>query len=409
MGRAASREAVAYLDQALDALRHLPETRQTTELTIDIRIDLRNALLALGDRVRMGEHLHEAEVLARALGDQRRLARIATFMVIQSLGSGVYDEALRFGQEALSIGRTLRDRSIEVVATSFLGMAHVTRGEFREAVSVLEPNLALEGDLRHERFGAPVIQSVLSKANLADALSQLGRFDEAIRQAEDAVRVAEDADHPFTLYWGLFDLGLVALRRGDLPRATRVLERCLDLCHAWQLVVGLPAAAAALGVTHALAGRSDEALPLVAAAVEQSHASQSVRWAAHILLYAATTNFLAGRTDEAARLAREALELTRRVRARGIEAYTLCLAGDLASASGSEDAEGYYLAALALADELGMRPLVAHSHLGLGKLGRWLGSSERAREHLATATTMYREMDMRLWLEQATRAMAELG
>ena len=98
------------------------------------------------------------------------------------------------------------------------------------------------------------------------------------------------------------------------------------------------------------------------------------------------------------------------MRARGIEAYTLCLAGDLASASGSEDedAEGYYLAALALADELGMRPLVAHSHLGLGKLGRRLGSSERAREHLATATTMYREMDMRLWLEQATRAMAEL-
>src|SRR6185369_11505250 len=122
VARAANREALAHLEQALGALRRLAETRETTELTIDIHIDLRNALLPLGDRPRMGEHLHAAEVLARTLGDQHRLARIATFMVVQCLGTGDYDEAVRFGQEALSIGRTLGDRSIEVVATSFLGM-----------------------------------------------------------------------------------------------------------------------------------------------------------------------------------------------------------------------------------------------------------------------------------------------
>ena len=48
-----------------------------------------------------------------------------------------------------------------------------------------------------------------------------------------------------------------------------------------------------------------------------------------------------------------------------------------------------------------MRPLVAHCHLGLGKLYRRTGKREQAQEHLATATTMYREMDMRFWLEQA--------
>src|SRR5207244_12969121 len=74
MARAANREAVAQLEQPLGALRRLPETRETTELTIDIHIDLRNALSPLGDRGRMGEHLHEAEGLARTLSDQRRLA-----------------------------------------------------------------------------------------------------------------------------------------------------------------------------------------------------------------------------------------------------------------------------------------------------------------------------------------------
>src|SRR5713101_9321943 len=128
----------------------------------------------------MGEHLHEAEVLARTLGDQHRLARIATFMVIQCLITGDYDAAVRVGQEALSIARTLGDRPIEVVATSFLGQTHAARGEFSVAAALLERNVALEGDLRYERFGAPQIQSALSGAWLADALSQLGRFDEAI-------------------------------------------------------------------------------------------------------------------------------------------------------------------------------------------------------------------------------------
>jgi hypothetical protein len=64
--------------------------------------------------------------------------------------------------------------------------------------------------------------------------------------------------------------------------------------------------------------------------------------------------------------------------------------------------------ALTLAGELGMRPLTAHCHLGLGKLSRRTGKREQAREHLTAATTMYREMDMRFWLEQAEAIMGAL-
>jgi len=99
MAQAAYREATAHLEQALGALRYLPETRQTTELTIDLHLDLRNALEPL-DWARMGEPLHEAEVRARALGDQHRLARIAAFMVDQCWTTGDYNKAVRFGQEA---------------------------------------------------------------------------------------------------------------------------------------------------------------------------------------------------------------------------------------------------------------------------------------------------------------------
>ena len=72
----------------------------------------------------------------------------------------------------------------------------------------------------------------------------------------------------------------------------------------------------------------------------------------------------------------------------------------------TETGEAHYCKALALAEPRGMRPLVAHCHLGLGKLYRRTGKREQAQEHLTTATTMYREMDMRFWLEQAE---AEMG
>jgi class 3 adenylate cyclase/tetratricopeptide (TPR) repeat protein len=410
MERAANREAIAHLEQALGALRRLPEIRETTELTVDIRIDLWNALLPLGDRAGMGNHLHEAEGLARTLGDQHRLARIATFMVIQCLGTGDYDEAVRFGQEALSIARTLGDRPIEVVATLVLGQTHVARGEFSAAATLLERNVvALEGDLRYERFGTPSITSATSGAWLADVLSQLGRFDEAIGHVEIAVQIAEAADHPFTLYRGLFDLGRAHLRRGDLPRATRVLERGLDLCRTWQIVVGTTHGAAALGAAYALAGRADEALPLVAGAVEEFRSRQNHIWPAFILQCAGTTCLSAGRIDEAGSHAREALALARRLGARGSEAHALCLAADVASTGSTEDAEGYYCEALTLAGELGMRPLVAHCHLGLGKLYRRTGKRDQAKEHLTTAMTMYREMNMRFWLEQAEVEMGGLA
>ena len=407
MARAANREAIAHLEQALGALRRLPATRETTELTIDIRIDLRNALLPLGDQAGMGDHLHEAEALARTLGDQHRLGRIATFMVIQCLAIGDYNEAVRFGQEALSLARILGDRSIEVIATYFLGMTHVTRGSFSDAATLLARNVALEGDLRYERFGAPAILSAVSGSWLADVLSELGRFDEAIGHAEAAVQIAEAADHPFTLSRGLFDLGRAHLRRGDLPRATRVLERALDLCRTWQIALVTPFVAASLGAAYALAGRADEALPLVAGAVEEFRSRQNHAWPALILLCAGMTYLQAGRIDEATSHAREALALARRLGARGSEAHALCLAGDVASTGGAEDAPGYYREALALAGELGMRPLVAHCHLGLGKLSRRTGKPEQARGHLTTATTMYREMGMTYWLEKAEAEMRE--
>src|SRR5262249_38346591 len=189
---------------------------------------------------------------------QHRLGRIGALMIMQCRATGDYDAAFKFGQEALTIARTLGDRSIEVVATLSLGETHLARGEDGEAAKFLERNIRLEGKFFAERFGTPMNISAASEYTLAIVLAQLGRFDEAIGHGETAVRIAEENDHPLTLFMALLQLGWVHTGRGDYPRAARVLEWSLDLGRTWQFVDRTPDVAAALGHTYALADRTEE-------------------------------------------------------------------------------------------------------------------------------------------------------
>jgi len=111
---------------------------------------------------------------------------------------------------------------------------------------------------------------------------------------------------------------------------------------------------------------------------------------------------LAGRLADARELAGRALTFARQGGQRPYQAWALRLLGEVAARSDSpQHAEGYFRDARALAEELGMRPLVAHCHLGLGRLHRRTGQRQETHRHLTTAALMYREMGMPFWLEQA--------
>src|SRR5262249_18505679 len=125
----------------------------------------------------------------------------------------------------------------------------------------------------------------------------------------------------------------------------------------------------------------------------------------------ALVHLLGSRPDDAREAVEEALELARRHGERGNEAEALRVLGECAASGAQPDlatARWSFEQALTLAADLEMRPLVAHCHLGLGRLFGRTGKREQAQEHLVTATTMYREMDMRFWLEQAEAEMRHL-
>jgi tetratricopeptide (TPR) repeat protein len=206
-------------------------------------------------------------------------------------------------------------------------------------------------------------------------------------------------------------IGLLALRQGDLPRALPWLERALGLNHDADLPLFFPWIAAALGAAYALAGRVADVVPLLTQALEQATATGTVIHQALCGLSLGEAQMLAGHLEEAHALTEGVLAYARERQERGHQAYALRLLGDIAAHCTPlqvESAGDDYRQALALADELGMRPLVAHCHRGLGTLYATTGQREPARAELSAAIDLYHDMDMTFWLPQAEAALAQV-
>ena len=408
--RAANQEAIECFEAALAVVQRLPERREMFEQAIDLRIDLRHALNSLGQYHRIPDLLHEAETLAERLGDQPRLGRVTAFLTNSLLPQGA-DRAAASGQRALAIGVTLGDFGLQVTARYYLGLAYHQFGDYAGAIECFRTNVdVLNGDLSRERFGVPGLPALASRGRLIHSLADVGEFAEASRLADEAVRMVDAADDLFSRAITYSAVGELCLARGQFPDAISALERSLVLCES--VPIFSPWTAACLGYVHALTGRIADALPLIERAVADDRGQRdgtklrtsSGPGSVLVLARLGEVCLLAGRMDEALHWANETLALSSELEQRGTEAYALRLLGAIAShrdAPELETAEQHYRQAFALAAELGMRPLVAHCHLGLGNLCRRAARRERAHEHLTTAATMYREMGMTYWLEKA--------
>jgi tetratricopeptide (TPR) repeat protein len=207
------------------------------------------------------------------------------------------------------------------------------------------------------------------------------------------------------------DLGHLAVRRGEFQQAISVLERGLELCRVWSFRVLWLTNTARLGYAYTLSGQISMVLPLLDQVVEQGAPLRAGALFSSSLVLVGEAYLLAGRLEEARTCAGRVLQLSREYKERGVQADTLRLLGDIAmhrDPPDVEQADTHYQQALTLATELGMRPLQAHCHRGLGTLYRQTGQSEQARAELTTAIEMYRDMEMTFWLPQAEVELADV-
>jgi tetratricopeptide (TPR) repeat protein len=409
--RSAYDEALTSFEAALRALAHRPDSREARAQAIDLRLDSRIVLAPLGQYDRILEYMREAETMARELGDRRRLGLVLADMGARLRNVGNHRLALDASRQALDIATELGLVGLHIEAKYRLAQAHFALGEFNEAIAIFRqtiealaeesPRVAqLPSDASQAR--PPRFFAAWPRLWIGLSLGHLGHFTEALSRAEEALHIAESAGHPHTLIEAYAALGAIHLERGDLEMARRAFERGIALLPPQ----GTPDAnlLSGLGYTHALSGRLSEALPLL----EESALSETSISAMGSGLSARTTRLamtylLAGRIDDAMRRAQSAVELSTKHEERANRALALKVCADITvrnETSGAIGGAEHYAPSLALANELGMRPLVAHCRAALGILGRRQGQRSASDEHFATAAGMYGEMGMAHWLRQ---------
>jgi tetratricopeptide (TPR) repeat protein len=191
--------------------------------------------------------------------------------------------------------------------------------------------------------------------------------------------------------------------RGELGHAAGLLERAVAQCREWNITTQTPGAMASLGYVYASLGRIEEGVSCLRQALIAYESAGIGYYHSLSVERLGEAYLLADQVENARACADRAVLLARGRGERGYETWALHLLGEIASHHGRPDvamAEAHYGAAMTLAAELEMRPLVAHCHLGLGRLYRRTGEREQAQEHRATATAMYGEMGMTYWLEK---------
>jgi class 3 adenylate cyclase/tetratricopeptide (TPR) repeat protein len=410
LGRSACREAVSAYDQALTALSHLPENRSTLETAVDIQLSLRTALIPLGDFPRIFEVLKDAEARASTLGDDHRLARVAILLCLSLYVTHRVDEALAAGQHGFNLAGQAGDAGLQGVASTYLGLTHMARTDYIEAARCCSDAAALlQGSHKAERFGQVFLPSVIARGFLASALAEIGRISEALDSAHDGLNVALQLGKPPDLLMAQFGIGMVELCRGQLGAAAAALERARAISRETGLPLYLRYILPPLGLAYALEGRATEGVSLLEEAARQDEALNFLAHHALTLCRLAEAYLMAGRQQDSQATAQRALVLARSHDEPGHVAHALRVLAAIGAAGEPLDLETtdrHYREALAIADARGMRPLVAHCHLGLGKVHSRTGARTKAEEHLASATALYREMDMAFYLTQAEAALA---
>jgi class 3 adenylate cyclase/tetratricopeptide (TPR) repeat protein len=397
---------------AIEALDRLGDAADLT-LKLDACLELWSARSVIGQFDGLGQLGEKAEALARALDDGPRLAQVqlrhAQAIAHEGVIPGTLQSAIEKAREAFERAdpRDLRTRSY---AQFIVGHACRDLGRVAEALPEFGAGLALFEQV--DRYGKepglvfPIYVSL--NAWRSEAHAALGDFQQAFVSAREALRVATDIHHPTSLAVANRYLGYVYSLRGQMETALPFLERALAIAREHELFQATIFTSAYLAYALVLLGERERGLECLARVLKRSSGVITPRWW-HFGTVTASAYLAAGCPEEARTEIRLGLAAATERNAWGHRATWLRLEAEVLAQWNPAGARARLEEALSLAVELGMRPETAHCHLGLGKLYRLTGQREQAREHLTAATTMYGDMEMRFWLQQAETELKELA
>src|SRR5438093_5516741 len=263
---------------------------------------------------------------------------------------GVYDQAIAAAQRACALATAGEDGVLHALANQYLGIAYYDQGNYRQAIDCLGQTVAaLEGARQRERCGVDLLPAVLSRAVLAACHAELGVFAEGLALGEEGLRIAEAVEHPGSLMYACWGVGLLLLRQGDLPKALPLLERAVGHCQDMDFPGYFPRIASALGTAYTLSGRVADAVTLLTQTLKLRMVPEWTGLQSLCYLSLGEAHALAGSLGDAHTVAERALALAQEHQEGGREAYALRLLGEIHAHRGpahANQAETHYRQAL---------------------------------------------------------------
>jgi tetratricopeptide (TPR) repeat protein len=391
--RSAHRETVQHLDEALRALRKLGDGAENRQLGVDVRFLLRYALLNLGEVERVGQLLTETRPLIQALDLPQRTAQFEAFQSNYYCLSNDQTKAVQHGLHALRIAETEQDRALRIEMAFRLAQPYYQLARYSDAIEILEAAVALIGPEEAScRFGMSALPAVVCRTWLTLCHAELGAFSRARDHASAAVSLVNETDHPLSAVFAYWGQGHLYLYQRDYAQAVSTLQRGFEVSRRWSLRSWLSRLASALGLARALSGEADAGVALIEQALAEAEATHFAVDAPRLLERLATAHLMAGRHGLAETKAAQALALATGSGARGHQAWTLRLLGEISTAAERFDGkavEENFTRALGLTTTLGMRPLAVLCHEGLSRLHSRRGHQPQAEEALRQARSLW--------------------
>lgn len=382
----------------MTVLKKLPETPDNLRQAVDLRFELRNALLPLGETDPIARALDELDPILARLGDKPRSARYAAFRCNHHFLIGQQRRAIEFGETGVHLAREGGDRALMGELLYRLAQSYYALGEYRQAIKLLEQSLEFTAnEFRRDRYDLSIIPSVMNRTWLVFALVECGNFSAGMSHAKRALEIAEGAEHPLSEVLGWLSIGHVLQRKGELEGAVSALERGLSLCDSWSFRVWRPRLASALAVAYARAGRAEQGLQLALSAVSDAEQMHLIADKPGLLIRLGQVSLIGRRIEAALMLGKQAVEIAAAQEAKGDEAWARFLIGRACWASDPKDldeSEKQLDMAVRLATESEARPLVAFCDTTLCGIHALRGDQVGAKEFDAAATAIYRDLGM---------------
>ncbi|MDQ3677047.1 MAG: AAA family ATPase [Actinomycetota bacterium] len=358
----ANERAIDLFSKALELLDAEPPTRQRDERELALGTALGAPLVAIkgyGAPEVRDVYLRALELCAR-LGT-RPNPPVLRALALVHLAQGELRRALELGRQLLELGERDDEPMVRVegnyvlgVTSSWLGEFAAARDHFRLAIAEYLPDSARSHLALYSQD-----PRIICMSRLAYLLRYVGDPAEAEEGAREALRLADELEHPFSLAYALTFGAWLAIDLGDEPRTRERAERMAALADEHRLGFLQPMGAILRGWMLAGEGRTDEAIALIREGLDAYSQSGWSLYQPHGLALLARVCLQAGRVDAGRAAISQALELTERIEQRYLDADLLLLMGDLILAAGEDraDAESRFEAALEVARRQGSKLL----------------------------------------------------